>query len=199
MTLVAMENSGHAWAGTIAAEAMKAATFSVGLLAGNRVGNDRRAIDQLVKSLAASVAEQSLGGATLLVRLMPGDIRTAPAPQSNLVPTPEKSPLGNWYEFAVPVPSGTAAPWTVEKLPHWLRQWRQHHRVVMLDLGPMHSVASRVVARLCDVSYILLGPATCASHDWIVQQMAMHQRSGTVLVGSLVANIKSNTRTSSAA
>lgn len=174
------------WGGEVAAAAQMATTYSIGLMSGSRFPNDRRLIDRLVKSAAQELCE-STGASTLLLRLDSSAVDTSPAMSRTAPPTAVKSPLGPWNEIALPMPESKSAPRALEQIPHWLPQWKLRHRLVVIDLGPMHLAPSRVIGRLCDTSYLLLGPSTCASHDWIMQQIDFHSRSGTVIAGSIVA------------
>lgn len=174
------------WGSEVAAAAEKATTYSIGILSGSRFPNDRRAIERLVKCAAAGLGESS-GATTLLLRLD----ASAPDPGApiarTIAPVATKSPLGPWYEITLPMTPSNSAPWALEHIPHWLPQWKLRHRLVAIDLGPMHLAPSRVIGRLCDACYLLLGPSTCASHDWIMQQIDFHSRCGSVIAGSLVA------------
>lgn len=175
------------WGGEVAAAAQMATTYSIGLMSGCRFPNDRRLVDRLVKSAASELGELT-GASTLLLRLE----NTARELDSNsklrsAVPVASKSPLGPWYEISLPMPQSRSAPWALEHIPHWLPQWKLRHRLVVIDLGPMHLAPSRVIGRLCDTCYLMLGPSTCASHDWIMQQIDFHNRSGTSIAGSIVA------------
>ena len=61
--------------------------------------------------------------------------------------------------------------------------------MIVVDLGPVSSRNGRVIGRLCDGVYVLLGPTHCASQEWITQQLAWHDRDGSVVCGTLVANL----------
>jgi hypothetical protein len=179
-------NSTH-WGSEVAAAAQSASTYSIGLMSGSRFSNDRRLIDRLVKNAAQDLGDLT-GASTLLLRL---DCGAGPigAPPASRPPAPvaSKSPLGQWYEICLPMPQSKTAPWALEQIPHWLPQWKLRHRLVVIDLGPMHLTPSRIIGRLCDTCYLMLGPSTCASQDWIMQQIDFHSRCGTVIAGSIVA------------
>jgi hypothetical protein len=174
------------WGGEVAAAAQMATTYSIGLMSGSRFPNDRRLIDRLVKSAATELTELT-GASTLLLRLDNTAREVDSNKTRNAVPVATKSPLGPWYEISMPMPQSQSAPWSLEHIPHWMPQWKLRHRLVVIDLGPMHLAPSRVIGRLCDTCYLLLGPSTCASHDWITQQIDFHSRSGTIIAGSIVA------------
>lgn len=182
------EQNSTNWGSEVAAAAQSASTYSIGLMSGSRFANDRRLIDRLVKSAALDLGE-STGASTLLLRLdNAAGHNAAPTTSRPAAPVASKSPLGPWYEICLPMPQSKTAPWTLEQIPHWLPQWKLRHRLVVIDLGPMHLTPSRIIGRLCDACYLMLGPSTCASHDWIMQQIDFHSRSGTVIAGSVVAS-----------
>ncbi len=174
------------WGGTVAAAAQRASTYSIGLMSGSRFPNDRRLIERLVKSAAEELG-QLTGASTLLLRLDSTAHESHATATRTTAPVAIKSPLGPWYEISLPMPPSKSAPRALEQIPHWLPQWKLRHRLVAIDLGPMHLTPSRIIGRLCDACYLMLGPATCASHDWIMQHIDFHSRCGTVIAGSLVA------------
>lgn len=205
------EQNATSWGVEVANAAQKASTYSIGLMGGSRFANDRRVVDRLLKSVTKELGELT-GDTTLLVRLdakLSSDAARLQHFQRNLnlaaqsvqtdeknlstesqatsVPVAPKSPLGPWYEISLPMPQDKSIPWALQRLPHWLPQWKLRHRLVAFDLGPMHLPPSRVIGRLCDACYLMLGPSTCASHEWIMQQIDFHSRSGTVLAGSVIA------------
>lgn len=181
-----IEQKTASWGGEVAAAAQMASTYSIGLMSGSRFPNDRRLVDRLVKSASLELAELT-GASTLLLRLDSAALGADALKTRSAVPAAVKSPLGPWYEISLPMPQSRSAPWALEHIPHWLPQWKLRHRLVVIDLGPMHLAPSRVIGRLCDMSYLMLGPSTCASHDWIMQQIDFHSRSGTNIAGSIVA------------
>ena len=180
------ERNATSWGSAVATSAQNATTYSIGLTSGSRFANDRRAIERLVRSAATELMDAT-GASTLLLRLDP-QTADGGAPTTRIAaPVATKSPLGPWYELNLPMPEKGSAPWALEHIPHWLPQWKLRHRLVAIDLGPMHLTPSRVIGRLCDVCYVMLGPNTCASHDWIMQQIDFHSRSGSVIAGSIVS------------
>lgn len=178
------DKSSH-WAHCVAAEAHQSKTYTVGLMSGSRFTNDRRAIDRLLRTTVNELNRLEYGTSTLLLRLdVFGDL---PATSKIGAPLPElKSPLGPWYEIVLRLVGSEQVERTLEQVVANLPQWKQQHRLVVVDLGPMHLAPSRSVGRLCDVCYLLLGPKTCASHDWILQQVGAHDRNGTVIAGSII-------------
>jgi len=125
----------------------------------------------------------------LLIRLQiePGTSPERPPELSEQAPQPQTSPLGSWSEVSIPVPVGQRAGWALEELPHWMFNWKRQHALILIDLGPISEVPSRVLGRLCSGCYILLGPESCASRDWILQHVAWHEHSGSTICGTLVA------------
>ena len=179
------ELSATNWGGAVAAAAQNATTYSIGLTSGSRFANDRRSVERLVRCASAELMNAT-GASTLLLRLDPmAPMGPAPTTKTS-APVATKSPLGPWYELNLPVPEKNSTAWALEHIPHWLPQWKLRHRLVAVDLGPMHLAPSRIIGRLCDTCYVLLGPATCASHDWIMQQIDFHSRAGSVIAGSIV-------------
>ncbi len=184
---MASELNATGWGSEVAAAAQNATTYSIGLTSGSRFANDRRAIERLLKSAATELLNAT-GASTLLLRLDPQAPDSGAPTTRTAAPVATKSPLGPWYEISLPMPGTKSAPWVLEHIPHWLPQWKLRHRLVAIDLGPMQLTPSRMIGRLCDVCYVMLGPETCASHDWIMQQIELHSRSGSNITGSIVAS-----------
>ncbi len=182
------ESNYSKWASCIASEAHHADTYSVGLMSASRFANDRRAVDRLLRTAASELSQLEFGASTLLLRMDTNGDLSAPLRLGSM-PAELKSPLGSWYEIVLPVTDKATNERTLEQLENWLPQWKQQHRLVVVDLGPMHLAPSRNVGRLCDVCYLLLGPQTCASHEWIMQQINAHDRNGTVIAGSVITKV----------
>lgn len=187
-------NQAH-WAQSIAEEAKSTACLTLGLTSGSRQGNDRRSIDRIVTEVANELGLTDASALTtaermLVVRLevhASRDLERA-VDQSAKIPVPQRSPLGAWYDVSIPMPVGRRASWSLEQLPHWLPVWKNTHSLILLDLGPVNMVPSRMIGRLCDACYLVLGPAPCGSHEWIMQHIAWHQRSGSTVCGTIVAS-----------
>ncbi len=177
------------WSQSIADQARSSRSMTVGLMSGSRQSTDRRALDQLARQVSRAVSATRLDPRMLLVRLdiqVPSKLaRLADGEQR--VPEVKASPLGRWSLVEVPMPVLATAPWTLEQLPRWLPTWKAKFGLIVIDLGPMHLVPSRVIGRLCDATYLILGPESCASEDWIQYHLAWHARSGTHVVGTLVS------------
>lgn len=194
-TLVAESSSVHNpladWADSIVQDCSPHTCTTVGLLSGSRFASDRRVIDALTRVVDEARGLRRLALPMLLVRLdvvVGAPLERAPE-QSEAAPVPQPSPLGQWSEVTVPVPVGTRASWSLEQLPRWLYAWKRQFRVAIIELGPMHQVPSRVIGRLCDANYILLGPSTCGSRDWILQHAAWHEQSGSTICGCLLTTL----------
>lgn len=175
------------WARLVSDHANAAINLTVGLMSGSRLDIDRRAVDRLA---IAATAELRLS--TLLVRL---SVQATKAAQPHVRVSTElpdavavkESPLGRWREVALELPLGGSAPRVLETLPKWLAGWKKEYRLILIDLGPMYQVPCRTVGRYCDACYLVLGPESCASHTWIMHQIALLSRCDVPLVGTLVA------------
>lgn len=194
-TLVAESNSVQNpladWADSIVQDYSPNSCTTIGLMSGSRFVCERRVIDALMRVVDEARGQRRLSLPMLLVRLdvVEGRPLERAPEQSEAAPAPQTSPLGHWSEVTVPVPVGTRASWSLEQLPRWLYAWKRQFRLVVIELGPMHQVPSRVIGRLCDANYILLGPSTCGSRDWIMQHAAWHEQSGSTICGCLLTTL----------
>lgn len=175
------------WSQLVCEHASAAVNLTVGFMSGSRLDIDRRAVDRLT-----GAATTDLGLPTLLIRLSVcgAAIYVPHAGTSTMVddrPTPRVSPLGSWSEVSLDMPLGGSAPRVLELLPKWLVGWKKEYRLILIDLGPMHQAPCRTMGRYCDACYLVLGPYSCASHAWIMQQIALQSRSGVLLAGTIVA------------
>ena len=163
----------------------------VGVMSGSRFPNDRRTVDGLATKLASSLQSKVADPRMLLLRLnvFHSANLERQVDQSSNAPKPTRSPFGAWSDVEVPVPIGRTASWSLERLPHWVWAWRRSFGLIAIDLGPMHQVPSRVLGRLCDHAFILLGPDSCDSPDWIKTQIDWHRRSGVTVAGTLVTSM----------
>jgi hypothetical protein len=177
-----------AWAVEILQECSTKTCTAIGLINGSRFGCDRRVVDALAGMLDQARGHRRITLPMLLVRLQveAGISLERPTEQMDSAPPLSPSPLGNWSEVSIQVPIGRRASWALEQLPHWLFSWKRQFPLVLIDLGPIHEVPSRIVGRLCSGCYILLGPEACASRDWILQHVAWHEQSGSTICGTLV-------------
>lgn len=183
------EDTTAAWAESIIREVSGCQHLTVGLISGARYGNDARCVNQLVSVLASRAKAAGEEYRLLCVRLavMSNEKLEQPADQTESVPPAMRSPLGPWSEVTIPVPVGARASWSLLQIPTWLSAWKEAFRLILVDVGPINLVPSRIVGRLCDVNYLHLGPEECASSDWLLEHMAWHDRSGSKIVGSLLS------------
>ncbi len=180
------------WPEAVVVEACNAACTTIGLMAGSRDANDVRVIDSLVKELSDQFGAREYAARMMLLRL---DVHHSTSlerqhGQPAGLPKSTRSPLGNWSEVAVPMPVGRSASWSLQQLPRWLPKWKSEFDLILIDLGPMNLVPSRAIGRLCDSCYLLLGPDSCASHEWILQHVAWHDRSGSSICGTLLTTYR---------
>ncbi len=176
------------WVQQIVEQSMPASCTTIGLTNGSREGCDRRAIDALARRFQEEFAAAGRHRKLLILRLnvFAGREESLDAEQTLATPAPVASPLGAWSEVTVSVPIGRRAGAALENLPHWLPVWKREANLVIVDLGPMSEVPSRVIGRLCDSCFVLLGPGTAASREWILQHIAWHDRSGSAICGTLL-------------
>lgn len=176
------------WVQQVVQQSVAAKCTTIGLTNGSREGCDRRAVDAIARLFIDEFSAAGRLRKMLVVRLnvFAGRDEPTDSEQAVAVPTPLASPLGAWSEVTVPVPVGRRAGAALEHLPHWLPVWKRDANLVMVDLGPMNEVPSRVIGRLCDSCFVLLGPGTAASREWILQHIAWHDRSGSTICGTVL-------------
>ncbi len=182
------------WCQTLADQAAGTRNLTIGLTSGNRYANDARVLFRVAKSLTANIdqSRRNTGNSDglLICRL---DVNSAPlnwlgsADDNAVEPIIEKSALGDWHQVEIPIVIGRVAPKSLQQVPRWLPKWKLRFRTILIDLGPMHLVPSRTIGRLCDVNYVILGPHTCASAQWINQHIDYHSECGSHIAGSVVA------------
>lgn len=179
------------WADEIAGITLQSKNVTLGLISGNRSNNDARVVFQLVRQLQHSLDAKCADASMLLCRL---DVRS-PSSMSLLtkeaddLPEPkiEKSALGNWGVVEVPMTVGNVAPRALQMVPRLLPKWKLRYNLVVIDLGPLHVVPSRIVGRLCDCNFVVLGPGSCASAQWITQYITYHEDCGSHIGGTICA------------
>ncbi len=178
------------WATALAEEARTATCLTVGITDGSRADIDRRVLDRLIGELAERYEERQADEQMLVLRLSVFASRQLDraADQPATIPVAQRSPLGAWSEVTVPVPVGARASWSLQQLPDWLPTWKASFGLILIDLGPVNLVPSRIVGRLCDSCYLVLGPDSCASKDWIMEQIAWHGQSGSTICGTLLSS-----------
>lgn len=184
------EDTSAAWAESIVREVSGSPHLTVGLISGARYGNDPRCVNRLVGALAARAKTAGDEYRLLSVRLsvVTNEKLEQPPEKTAAVPPAIRSPLGPWSEVSISVPVGARASWALLQIPSWLSTWKEAFRLILVDLGPINLVPSRIVGRLCDVNYLHLGPDECASSDWLLEHMAWHDRSGSDIVGTLLSD-----------
>ncbi len=165
--------------------------LTIGLCSGNRFNNDARIVYRILKSLQAATAEVAPEANMLLCRLdarqtSPWDL-VCSRDEQVAEPKLEKSALGNWDCVDVPITVGNVATRSLQQVPRWLPKWKLRYNLIVVDLGPMHLVPSRIIGRLCDGSYVILGPDSCASAQWISQYVSHHEECGAHIAGTIVA------------
>lgn len=172
------------WVELLAQHSQGALNLTVGLISGSRWPNQRPALDRLA---AAGLAQ----GTGLLIRLNMGDeplpkrqLRSART--SDALPTPARSPLGNWRDISITMPVSATAPKNLERLPRWLAAWKREFARILIDLGPIDQPVCRALGRYCDSCLLLLGPETCASPTWLRRHIDHLSQCDANLCGSLV-------------
>ena len=179
------------WAAGLIGDLAPANALTIGLTNGSCRANDRRSVDELARTLHAALSERFDSIQPMLVLRLQHNFGDDIGPAANAVevdaePSIIGSNLGGWSEVSVPVPAGNLSSRTLEHVPHWISTWKGKFGVILVDLGPMGEAPSRMMGRLCDGCYILLGPGKCGSRDWILRHVAWHQHSGSTICGTLV-------------
>ena len=178
------------WVTAISREARAASNLTVGLSGGSRMPIDRRVTDHLAKSLAEELHLTHHDPRLLVVQLQCNALSRTQARQLDGLQRPPAitaSPLGRWSTVAIPLPSGKNSISALAHVPRWLPAWKENFGVILFDLGPMNMVPSRAIGRLCDSCYVVLGPESCASSEWILQHLAWHERAGVQFCGTLLS------------
>lgn len=185
-------DTAESWAAGLAHDSSLAKCTTIGLISGSRSANPRCVVDAYAQRIADARHECRAKLPMLIVRL---DVRHSATPprtgqNSELPPPTALSPLGPWREVTIPVPIGRKAGWWLEHLPHWLPNWKREFGFLLVDLGPISEVPSRVIGRLCDGCYLMLGPEACGSHEWLLQHIAWHDHSGCTICGTLITGME---------
>lgn len=182
----------HAWCNKVALAVEQASVVTVGLLSGNRNNNDSRAIYRIASGLEEALARKSNRKSMLLCRL---NVRKATPisifsrDDSQIVePRIEKSVLGSWSKVDLSLEVSNVAPKLLQQVPRWFPKWKLRYNLILVDLGPMHMVPSRVIGRLCDLNVILLGPESSASAQWVAERVQQHEDCGVHIAGTLVSS-----------
>jgi len=179
----------EAWYDQIARQGSHSRGFTVGLISGHRDQNDPRCIYRIAARLTKAMANYRSNSGLLVCRL---EVRCPlwgswlATPEQKVEPIVEKSALGDWHQVDVPMTLGNTAPWSLQQLPRWLPRWKLRYNIILIDLGPIHLVSSRTIGRLCDSNYIVLGPNSTASAQWILQYADYHAYCGSHIAGTLL-------------
>lgn len=179
----------ESWYQQIARQASHSQGLTVGLISGHREPNDPRGLYKIASRLVESMANFRCHSGLLVCRL---DVESrtwsifGEAAEQKIEPVIEKSALGDWYQVDVAMTLGNTAPWSLQQLPKWLPKWKLRYSAILIDLGPIHLVSSRTIGRLCDANYIVLGPNTSASAQWLLQYVDYHAYCGSHIAGTLV-------------
>lgn len=180
------------WAAEVAQEAMLVNCTTVGLINGSRDSTPRSVIDVYARLLADALAALRSRRPMLIVRLSSDPVRVSRREHQHAdsAPSVAASPLGPWSEVTICVAAGKQARDTLERLSHLLQNWKREFGFVLVDLGPISEVPSRVIGGHCDSCFLLLGPESCGSHEWLLQQIAWHARNGSTICGTLVTELE---------
>lgn len=183
------------WSDDIAAINAGSKCLTIGLTSGNRNPNDARVVYRLVKSLTDSIGQQrgdSQGDSSLLlcrinVQLLPfGPLLTFS--DEVVEQRIEKSALGAWDQVEVAVSVGNVASKSLQQVVRTLPKWKLRYKTIVIDLGAIHHLPSRIIGRWCDSTYVLIGPSTCASAQWITQFVEYHRDCGSHIAGTITAS-----------
>jgi hypothetical protein len=183
----------QAWCEQLATLSVQTKCLTVGITSGHREANDARAIYRIASALDDALVQLSSQPKLLLCRLEVHKSSLAISllgdSSQQADPTVRKSALGRWNQIDIDIRLGSTLPKQLSQIPRWLPKWKMAYDLILIDLGSMHLVPSRTVGRLCDAVFVMLGPNTCASAHWILEQVDLHQQAGCHIAGTLVANV----------
>lgn len=184
-------DTAQAWAADVAQEAMSANCTTIGLISGSRDSTPRSVIEAYARLIANALSDLRSRHPMLIVRLSshPAPASRRDHQQADSVPSVTASPLGPWSEVTIAVAAGKQARGTLESLSYLLPNWKREFGFILVDLGPIAEVHSRLVGGHCDSCFLVLGPESCGSHEWLLQQIAWHARSGSTICGTLVTEL----------
>jgi hypothetical protein len=187
----AVNSNLESWSDELVRQTSGSACLTIGLISGHREPNDARCVYILAGQLAQRLSTRHGDSDLLVCRLeidCPVLARFRTVSDEPLEPEIEKSALGNWHEVEVPMTLGQSAPWALKALPRWLPKWKLRYKMILIDLGPINLIPSRTIGRLCDANYLLLGPNSSASAQWILQYVDYHTYCGSHIAGTLVSS-----------
>lgn len=185
-------DTAQVWAADVAQEAMLASCTTIGLINGCRDSTPRSVIDAYARLMADALAALRSRRPMLIVRLSSHPVRTSRREylHADSDPSVTASPLGPWSEVTICVAAGTQPRDALESLSYLLQNWKREFGFILVDLGPISEVPSRLIGGHCDSCFLLLGPESCGSHEWLLQQIAWHARSGSTICGTLVTELE---------
>jgi hypothetical protein len=181
------------WANSVTKEASGEIAKTVGLMSCCGEAVDHQILEKLIASLSHALGGPAESKRLLLIKLdvfRSRDVGRAPD-QAASIPVALRSPLGPWSEVTIPMPIGREAAWSLEQLPSWLPIWKRTFDFVVISLGPLNAVPSRVAGRFCDECYVVLGPSMSSSADWIMQHINRHRQCGNTIRGTLIGSCRS--------
>jgi hypothetical protein len=158
------------------------------LASGSPAPIERRVFEAIVSQAANALETASRSKRMLVIRL--NLFRSAQlgraADQPATIPVAMRSPLGSWASVEIPMPVGPRASWSLLQMPSWIPIWKAEYDVILIDLGPVNLVPSRVLGRFCKSNFMVIGPARCASAEWIQMHVDWHAQAGSTIQGSLL-------------
>ncbi|MBX3422372.1 MAG: hypothetical protein KF752_12540 [Pirellulaceae bacterium] len=165
--------------------------ISIGMISGHRDACDLRAVYMVAKELSLAINSIPGNQGLLLIRLsmyskLPG---MKSGVEESVEPLVQKSALGAWHQTEISIQLGSTASPALQQLPRWVVNWKLGYSLILLDLGPIHLVPSRMLGRLCDQNFLLLGPNFCASAQWLMQFIDYHAYCGSHIAGTLVSSL----------
>lgn len=187
-----VDRSAQRWAAGIVGDLNVSNTMTIGLTSGSRYASDQRSVDGLAQAIHSALSKRYDATRTMLLLRLKNAVSSEQRLGENekqIGPSIIDSNRGEWSEVTVPVPVSHGAYGSnsaVDYLSHWMATWKQEFSVILVDLGPICTAPSRMIGRLCDGCYILLGPETCGSREWILRHVAWHQQNGSTVCGTLV-------------
>lgn len=188
----ALVDTAQAWAADVAQESMLANCTTIGLVSGSRHATPRCVIDGYARLIADAFSVLRPRRPMLIVRLSARPVAASRRDnqQADLAPKVTASPLGPWSEVSISIAAGKRARVTLESLSYLLPDWKAQFGFILVDLGSISEAPSRLIGGHCDSCFVLLGPESCGSHEWLLQQIAWHARSGSTICGTLVTELE---------
>ena len=190
--VTATVDTAQAWAADVAQESTLANCTTIGLISGSRDATPRCVIDGYARLIADALSALRSRRRMLIVRLngRSSSKTRRDDPHVESIPSVTASPLGPWSEVTICFGTGKQAKEKLEGLAYLLPNWKREFGFVMVDLGPISEVPSSLIGGHCDSCFVVLGPEFCGSHEWLLQQIAWHARSGSTICGTLVTELE---------